>query len=429
MSGIFSYIIQFLLNTNSCELQKTVGYTSDEADFHRYKVVIYPSGFFDETIYGTEKSLPNLPLAIFEDIPVLFGDPKVERKGDTLILHADIIAGTFFLISRYEEMIRRNVRDRHGRFIGKESLPFRAGFIHRPIVDEYGKLLRKLLREQGVDVQEPKAEFNKIYLTCDVDNIARYKSLRAVLGALLQHHSELKIALKTFFGSIENDPWFTFDWILTQNKSLKNNKAETIFFIKPKGGNYPEDKPNRNIDTADYQFLYRLLKKNEATVGLHASYEAGIYPVLTVLEKRMLEQASGTKINCNRHHYLASREPEDMQALIEAEIFDDFTLGYADIAGFRLGTCRAIHWINPATKELTPLVLHPLTMMDGTLSDSRYMNLSEIEAFDYAVKLMNETKKHGGDLCLLWHNSAVVESAGYHRKLYAKLIEYLDTKA
>jgi hypothetical protein len=83
-------------------VQNNVGYTSNEADFHRYKVVVYPSGFFDETIYGTEKSLPQFPLANFEEIPVLFGEPKMERKGDTLILYADIVAGTYFLISRYE---------------------------------------------------------------------------------------------------------------------------------------------------------------------------------------------------------------------------------------------------------------------------------------------------------------------------------------
>ena len=421
---VCSYIIQFLLNVND---SSEVGYTTDETEFHRYKVVIYPSEFFNETVYGTEKSLPKLPLSNFEEIPVLFGEPKTERKGDTLILHTDIIAGTYFLISRYEEMVRRDVRDAHGRFVGKESLPFRAGFIHRPIVDEYGKLLRKLLREQGVDVQEPNAEFNKIYLTCDVDNIARYRTLRGVLAALLKNRSELKTALKSYFGSIENDPWFTFEWILTQNFSLNKHRdnAETIFFIKTKGGNYQEDKPNQDVSDEDYRLLFDYLRRNYVHIGLHASYEAGFFPQLILSEKKLLEQASGTKINCNRHHYLASREPEDMQALIKAEIFDDFTLGYADIAGFRLGTCRAVRWINPATRELTQLVLHPLTMMDGSLSNSQYMNLSKSEAYDYAVKLIDETKKYSGDLCLLWHNSTVVEGVGYHRSLYAKLIEYL----
>jgi hypothetical protein len=328
-------------------------------------------------------------------------------------------------------MVRRDVRDAHGRFIGKESLPFRAGFIHRPIADEYGKLLRKLLCEQGVNVQEPKAEFNKIYLTCDVDNIARYRSLRGILSVLLKNSSELKTALKSFFGNIENDPWFTFEWILKQNFSLNKSRdnVETIFFIKTKGGRQQEDKPNQNVEDDDYRLLFDYLKRNYVHIGLHASYEAGLFPQMIFSEKELLERTSNEKIICNRHHFLTSREPEDMQALIKAEIFDDFTMGYADIAGFRLGTSRAVRWINPVTKELTSLTLHPLTMMDGTLSDSRYMHLSENEAYNYAVKLINETKKHNGDLCLLWHNTAVVKSIGYHRKLYEELINFLNEKS
>ena len=429
MNEIISYIIQFLLNNdNSSEVQKTIGYTSDEAEFHRYKVVIFPSDFFNQDIYGTKKSLPQLPLAIFEETPILFGESKIERKGDTIVFYADIVASSYFLISRYEEMLFRETRDAHGRFIGKQSLMHRAEFIHRPIVDEYGKILRKLLREQSVNIVEPKAEIRKIYLTHDVDLIAHYRSLRGIVGALLKNPSQLKIALKTYFSEIDNDPYFTFDWLLEQNNSLKTSDVESIFFIKTKGGNYREDKPNANIENKDYQILYRLLKKNGASIGLHASYEAGIYPEFVLSEKKLLEKASGTKITQNRHHFLASREPKDMQTLIDVGISADFTMGYADVAGFRLGTCRAVRWINPATKELTSLTLHPLTMMDGSLSDSRYMNLSKSEAYDYAVKLINETTKHNGDLCLLWHNTAVAEKNGYHRRLYEKLIEYLREK-
>ena len=57
------------------------------------------------------------------------------------------------------------------------------------------------------------------------------------------------------------------------------------------------------------------------------------------------------------------------------------------------------------------------------------MNLSETDAYDYAVKLIDETKKHGGDLCLLWHNTTVEKNGNfYHRSLYVKLIVYLKKK-
>ena len=88
---------------------------------------------------------------------------------NTLVLHADLIASTYFLISRYEEMVQPNKRDVHGRFPGKESLPYRAGFIDSPLVDEYGKLLRSQLRGTGCKVPESQQQIRKIYLTHDVD--------------------------------------------------------------------------------------------------------------------------------------------------------------------------------------------------------------------------------------------------------------------
>lgn len=138
------YIIRFLVGDDvPSELVETIGYTADPNKFDRYNVVIIPSGFFDGQTYGTPASLPELPLQEVQGIPLLFGSPKEEWIRDTWVVHADIIASTYFLISRYEEMVRRGLRDEHGRFPGKESLPYRAGFLHRPIVDEYRMLLHR----------------------------------------------------------------------------------------------------------------------------------------------------------------------------------------------------------------------------------------------------------------------------------------------
>jgi len=62
-------------------------------------------------------------------------------------------------------------------------------------------------------------------------------------------------------------------------------------------------------------------------------------------------------------------------------------MGYADMAGFRLGTCRAVHWINPVKKELTSLKLHHLTIMDVTLSEKKYMYMNAHDALQYCKVL------------------------------------------
>ncbi|MFQ9022602.1 MAG: hypothetical protein ACLR6J_18125 [Parabacteroides merdae] len=48
----------------------------------------------------------------------------------------------------------------------------------------------------------------------------------------------------------------------------------------------------------------------------------------------MLERQTGKSVTYNRHHYLASREPEDMVWLEKAGITDDFTMGYPDMPVF-----------------------------------------------------------------------------------------------
>jgi len=437
MNEVIEYILGFLIGDSvSANVLSKIGYTSDSKKFKKYGLVIIPSSFFTDEVYGTVESLPKLPLQIWEEAPILFGNSQLEMQGKTIVLHADLIASTYFLISRYEEIIQVDKRDEHGRFPGKESLPYRAGFIDSPLVDEYGKLLRIQLRNAGFEIPEPNQKIQKIYLTHDVDQLSHYRSLRGFMGGLLRGISRPKEgnkAIKTYFGGLKNDPWFTLPWLFKLDNSLRQTlgaeRCEPVVFIKVGGGIRKEDKPIITHHIQDFQSLITLCKKKNITFGLHLSYEAGIQLERIPEEKRQLEKVSKKKTVYNRHHYLDSREPQDMEALIDAGITDDFTMGYADVAGFRLGTCRPVRWINPTNQKLTSLVLHPLTMMDGSLSDKRYMNLNSHDAYEYCIRLINMVESWNGELVLLWHNTSVEDTPRlYHRKLYQDIISYLRTK-
>ncbi|MEI6554662.1 MAG: polysaccharide deacetylase family protein [Paludibacter sp.] len=437
MTEIIEYIICFLLgDTVSKKVVAKVGYTSNPKEYRKYKLVIKSSDFFSEGVYGSHDSIPQIPLQIWEESPIFFGNTEVQQVGTTRIIHADLIASTYYLISRYEEMVRKDIRDVHGRFPGKESLPYRAGFIDSPIVDEYGKILRNQLREIGLDVPEPKPAIRKIFLTHDVDQLSHFRSLRGFMGGLLRgirRPKEGNKAIKSYFGGLQNDPWYTSPWLFRLDNSLRQkvgaDRCEPIVFLKIGGGIRKEDKPFITHHIQDFQSLVKLCKRKNITFGLHSSYEAGIHPEKIADEKKHLERITKRKTTYNRHHYLDSREPEDMQALINAGITDDFTLGYADVAGFRLGTCRAVRWINPITKQLTLLTLHPLTVMDSSLSDNRYMNLNAHEAYEYCIRLINMVESWNGELVLLWHNTSVEDTPrSYHRKLYQDIISYLKDK-
>ncbi len=429
MNQTIYYIIRFLLGVDRAGAYSSlIGYTSDVRLFHKYKVVIVPSGFFQSSVYGTPESLPQLPLKEIEGVPLLFGTPKEECFEETWVIYADIIASSYFLLSRYEEIQKRDIRDKHGRFPGKESLPYKAGFIHRPIVEEYGKLLRHWLRKACVHIPEPQPELQKIWLTHDVDAPFFCRSLRNICRETLKGIGFRK-ALKLYQGPLEKDPYYTFPWMLEQDSLVKNrfgDRCHILFFLKA-GGRHANDKPHYQVRSHDIQKLLHLFKKNKALLGLHSSYEAGIYPDLIPEEKMRLEHDWKLEnIHLNRHHYLASREPEDLTKLIKAGITDDFTMGYADVSGFRLGTCRPVKWINPMTRQPTSLTLHPLSVMDCTLSESQYMGLSPDEAYQYCAGLVREIRQHRGEIVWLWHNTSFAGTeSDYHKKLYVRLLNLL----
>lgn len=437
MKQVVDYIISFLLGIDEDVVPAfTIGYTSDYREFDKYNVVIKSSGFFNDDYYGKPDTLPALPLKIWDEVPILYGEPFSELVGNTLVLHADIVAGTYFLISRYEEMVRRDVRDQHGRFPGKESLPYRAGFIDRPIVEEWGQQFRDLLRANGYAIQDPPRKIKKIYLTHDVDNLEHFRNIRGMVGGVLRgikRPKEGHRALRSFFGRLADDPWYTFPYLFKINNELRKiigyHRCETIVFVRSMGNKYKEDKPFPNLALPDYRYFLRYCRRKSITVGLHCSYEAGVIPSLIPGEKNKLERAIRNDVFFNRNHFMNCREPEDMLELKNAGITDDFSLGYADMAGFRLGTCRPVLFINPVTMEVTRLRLHTLNIMDRTLSDKRYMYMNSFDAFQYCTQIIENVERYNGEITLLWHNNLVEKTPNsYHRKLYADLLKYLHEK-
>ncbi len=429
MREAIDYIIRFLLHGNET-LAARVGYTADAALFSRFSVVIVPSDFWDEKLFGKPCSEPQLPLVEVDGVPLLFGSDAVETVGRTLVVHADVVASAFFLLSRYEEMIfPTEHRDAHGRFLGRESLLGRAGLLQRPLVDEYGALLRGWLRRAGCEVSEPQAEISKIYLTHDVDTLSHYRRLRGFLGGLARAiFSRGGVRLSDVLGaqrSLESDAAYTFPLIFESDALLP--LAVPVYFLKSIRPVSGFDRPQYNLHGHDFRHFVAEVRhySPDARLGLHTSYASGADNRLIKSELHRLCDALHQKITLNRWHYLRSLQPADFRALVAAGITDDFTMGYADEAGFRLGTTRPVHWIDPATGEVSHLVLHPLTVMDCTLDRPAYMGLDEEHAESLVKQLFVEVERHNGEVVLLWHNTSFADGT-YHRSLYPKVINMLQ---
>ena len=389
MKEIIDYIIQFLLYGN-VEAAKQVGYTVNEAEWQNYRVVIVPNGQL-----GKEIVMPEFSEAKGE---------RLEAKGtehQTWIIRTDIVYNTFFFISRAEEVINTQ-RDEHGRFLAKYSILGQNNRLMIPTVDEYARMLMKLL-----DLPLPTPSFSQIYLTHDVDTIAHYRHLRGAIGGIVRGEWRKVMAS---LRDIHNDPAFTFSWLIAQDKKVEG--AERIYFVKDtmgKGYDYPQYK----LDGKDFETAEQLIENSGAKIGWHGSYYGGDKT------NRLL----GDKAGLHRSHYLRC-SIDQMQRLAEVGVTDDFTMMFPDQVGFRLQTTRPVRWINPKTMQLTDLVLHPLTVMDCTLSNSNYMNLNEDEAYFECQRLFEKVHQNAGEVVLLWHNTTPAGNT-YHRSLYPKLLEII----
>ena len=393
MKEVIEYIIQFLLYGNEQGAQQ-VGYTADESLWANYRVVVVPNGHMGKQIVlPTEADL----------------ELCIEKQGNTHIVRTDVIYNTFFYISRAEELLV-DERDEHGRFLAKHSMLGQKNRLMIPLIDEYSRAMMKML-----DIALPEPGFSHIYLTHDIDSIAQYRHLRGALGGVMRGQMKQVLAARR---DIHNDPAYTFSWLIAQDKKVEG--AERIYFVKDttgKGNDYPQ----YDLAGADFTELKRQLEDSGAQLGWHSScYDLASSP-------HRLIASSPNSLQLHRSHYL-SCSIEKMQQLVEMGVKDDFTMMFADQAGFRLQTTRAVRWINPMTWQLTELTLHPLTVMDCTLSHAHYMGLSEDEAYFECQRLLEKVHQNAGEVVLLWHNT-IINNETYHKSLYPKVLELLNVES
>jgi hypothetical protein len=422
MEKITGFIVDFLARFPISE-SGIVHYGKVEDTSANAKIIIIPA-FPDFEI----TNLPETPFIQVDNTPVFFGNSKMEKQNGKFIVYADIIASSFFLLSRYEEILKPECRDQHGRFCAKDSIIFQQGYGNRPLVDEYGLLLRKWLREAGVTVPAEKSGFSKIYLTHDVDEPFRCERFSSVCKQCIKNilrYNYSSSPFKKYFNE-QHDEYNTFPKIINYDKTLRESlpeiSVEIIYFLITAGSLL-----NRKYYYFFSQKLNRLigfLKTSGAELGLHVSYEAGINPKKIQRETKRLMNKLKSNTLISRHHFLQWREPEDVVFMEQAKITDDFTLSYADSVGFRVGTCRPYRFINPRTKELTNVIIHPLEIMECTLDRQNYMNLDYENALNVCKEIIDQVYKHNGELVLLWHNTEFT-GLNYQEKLYNAVLEHI----
>ncbi len=390
-----------------------ISYGTNIPPWQGKQIHIYESEFFSEG-YLTQKSLPHTPLPHYKDLPVLYlggekKEPFVYRHGDIIETNIDLIASSFFLLTRYEEVVTDDptLLDEHDRFPATASIAYMENFLHRPLVNEYFELLWNCIKELNPNLEKKPLWDGKDFALClthDVDVVQKYKPISVALtigGLLLKQHS-LKKATARFVDNIlvalqkKNDPFDTFDMIL--NLEQRYGATSTFFFMAE-----PDYSGGYCLDNSKVKNAIHKVSASGAEIGLHAGYYSYNNLKVTSRQKENLTKSLKHGNYGCRQHFLRWKTPDTWRIQEKCGLNYDTTLCFADHEGFRAGICHPFQPFDIKENRILNLWEIPLTIMDGSLFN--YRKLTPKEGLTTIESYINTVKRYQGVMVLLWHNS------------------------
>jgi len=369
-----------------------------------FKHFVQPTGYLTSTAlprnikYWTDSTLS------LDQLPVLYGQRQLEESEFTLTLHADIIASSYFMLSRWEEMVDKD-KDIHQRSTAASSVAYRYNFLHRPIVNEYADLLWLLLNKIGYSEKRKINHFESA-VTHDVDQQYQwpdgFSSLKHLGGDLIKRKS-LNLFAHDLVSMIRTR-WFNqrdpFDQHAYQMDLAEQYSIRACFnFIVSRSSSF--DQPLSPRDPRVKKLIQQIESRGHE-VGFHPGYESYLEGKHFNQELRILQNLAQQKIEGGRQHYLRFQVPHTWRLWEQAGMAWESSLGYSDMPGFRCGTCFAYTVYDCLAQKKLNLKERPLILMDATLV--YYLKSWDLEEI---IKLRNQCIRHGGTWMTIWHNDLV----------------------
>jgi len=331
----------------------------------------------------------------------------------------DIFAGTFYLLSRYEEYLP-HVKDEYGRFVATESIAYKNGFLKQPIVDIWAYKLKAVLEKQFSDFQFPVQKYS-IQPLIDVPMAYYYKQkgLLRTIGGFLGDLIRLRLGnlYKRFlvlFG-FQRDPYDTFKWIINKQKQCRH-KFYLFFLI----GDYSTYDKNININKKRFVSLIKSMS-DYCKVGLKVSYFALDDIEILKAEKKKIESVINYDLGFSRHSFSKVNLPKSYRNLIELEVKKDFTMGYVNEIGFRAGTCTPFLFYDLDYEVQTPLLINSFHCNDYAMLKRQ----SQLDRKQDLQRLINAVKQVNGTFTPLFHNYTFGDEPRWNgfRELFGMILD------
>jgi hypothetical protein len=206
---------------------------------------------------------------------------------------------------------------------------------------------------------------------------------------------------KVLLGS-KKDPYDTYDFQLQVQKEFG---LETIYFLLL--ADYGMNDKNVPYYNLEFQSLIKHLA-DYAAIGIHPGFNSNQKNDKLRTEKKRLEHILHTAVTKSRQHFLILHLPHTYQKLVENDISEDFTMGYAAHVGFRAGTCTPYRFYDLDMETPMELTVYPFTMMEATLK--YYMKVDPEQAKQVISELIGKVRAVNGTFIGLWHNETLTDT-------------------
>jgi len=293
-----------------------------------------------------------------------------------------------------------------------------------PTLDIHIGNLRDWILNEGIPIIEippsPAGNSFVVCLTHDIDFVGirnhkldhtmwgfLFRSTVGALGNFLRGRISTTRLFKTWkavaslpfvYLGWRKDFWEPFEWYLEVERGL-----EATYFLIPfkecAGERVPGAHPARRAAAYDVEDLSR-----STAMLTHAGCELGVHGIDAwhSVEKGRAELAKIAGINGAasgiRMHWLL-QDVNTFSVLDRSGYTYDSSAGYNETIGYRNGTTQVFRPLNAET-----LLEIPLHIQDGALFHPNRLDLSEPEAERRCGEIVNNARKFGGVLTVIWHD-------------------------
>ncbi len=315
----------------------------------------------------------------------------------------DLLAASFYLISRYEEYLPHQ-KDEYGRYAHSNSLAFKEHFLNQPLVNIWLDDFKKKLKKKFPALVFKRRPF-KFIPSYDIDIAWSYRNKSWIrnMGGFAKDLKKGNLrGVKERWNTLQDkqqDPYDSYEWLDALHLYCKI-KPLYFFLVAQKLQGVDRNTPTSSKALQELIAYFSVVYK----VGLHPSWQSSVAAGEKILteEKEWLEVIIDKTVEHSRQHYIKFTLPQNFRRFIACGLLKDYSMGYGSINGFRASVASSFYWFDLEKNETTPLQLFPFCFMDA---NSFYeQKFTPQQAYEELVHYYNTIKKLNGLCVTIWHN-------------------------